>query len=59
MTFGLSFKSCTKKCALKSEEKMIRKLLKDMVGAVLIIGMPIYGSWIYYFITGQVLDFGG
>lgn len=38
---------------------MIRKLLKDMVGAVLIIGMPIYGSWIYYFVTGQVLDFGG
>lgn len=31
----------------------------EAISAALILGMPFYGSWIYYAMTGEYMDFGG
>lgn len=34
-------------------------IVGEFVACALILGLPFYGSWIYYIITGEYLDFGG
>ena len=38
--------------------KNIMNFIGEFLAAGLILGLPFYGSWIYYMITGEYLDFG-
>jgi hypothetical protein len=33
------------------------RLLLEFIVAVLILGIPVYGSWLYYVVTGKYLNF--
>ena len=39
--------------------KNILTFIGEFIAAALILGLPFYGSWIYYIVTGEYLDFGG
>lgn len=37
----------------------LRTFLGELFAAAFILGIPFWGSWAYYIVTGNYLDFGG
>ena len=39
--------------------KQTLETIGEFTAAAFILGVPFWGSWAYYIVTGEYLDFGG